>query len=128
MSESHAQSKRTKSGAKRQPTRDKRKSELGRQPPKVTLGKLERVPVRGRGGNITHALRKEEYMNVLDPKTKKTAKAKIVTVVENKANRHYVRMNIITRGAVVRTELGEARVTSRPGQHGMINGVLIQKA
>jgi len=128
MSESHARSKRTKTGAKRHPTRDKRKSELGRQPPKVTLGKLERVAVRGRGGNITQSLRKDEFMNVLDPKTKKMAKAKIVTVVENKANRHYVRMNILTRGAVVRTELGEARITSRPGQHGMINGVLIKKA
>jgi small subunit ribosomal protein S8e len=36
-----------------------------------------------------------------------------------------VRQNIVTRGAVIETEAGRARVTSRPGQHGVINAVLI---
>jgi small subunit ribosomal protein S8e len=40
-------------------------------------------------------------------------------------NPEYVRMNIVTRGAVVETELGKARVTNRVGQDGIVNGVLI---
>ncbi len=53
--------------------------------------------------------------------------AKIITVKENAANPNFVRMNIITKGAVIETDLGLARVTSRPGQHGMINARLIGK-
>ena len=63
--------------------------------------------------------------NVLDPKTKKVKKAKIKVVVENKANVNFVRRNIITKGSVVNTKLGKVRVTSRPGQEGFVNGVLI---
>ncbi|MDO5821049.1 MAG: 30S ribosomal protein S8e, partial [Methanobrevibacter sp.] len=33
--------------------------------------------------------------------------------------------NIITKGAIVETEIGNAKVTSRPGQDGIINGVLL---
>ena len=46
-------------------------------------------------------------------------------VIENKANPNYVRRNIITKGAIVETSAGKAKVTSRPGQDGVINGVLI---
>ncbi len=53
--------------------------------------------------------------------------AKIITVKENAANPNFVRMNIITKGAVIETELGLARVTSRPGQHGLINAKLVEK-
>ena len=49
----------------------------------------------------------------------------IVNVVENPANPHLVRRNIITKGCVVETKLGKAKVTSRPGQEGSVNGVLI---
>jgi small subunit ribosomal protein S8e len=48
-------------------------------------------------------------------------------VVENPANPHYVRRNILTKGAIVETEFGKARIISRPGQHGVINGVLVKK-
>jgi len=64
-------------------------------------------------------------VNLLDPKTGKVQKTKVTTVLENPCNPHYVQRNIITRGAVLKTELGKARVTSRPGQHGVLNAVLI---
>jgi len=48
-------------------------------------------------------------------------------VVSSEANRHFVRRNIITKGAIVRTEAGDAKITSRPGQEGAINAVLIKK-
>ncbi|MBS3163365.1 30S ribosomal protein S8e, partial [Candidatus Woesearchaeota archaeon] len=51
--------------------------------------------------------------------------AKIKTILENPANRHYVRRNIITKGSVIDTDLGKARVTNKPGQEGAINAILI---
>ena len=54
------------------------------------------------------------------PTLKKTSKVKIVRVLENKANRSYARRNIITKGAIVETDQGEAIVTNRPGQDGQI--------
>ncbi len=57
----------------------------------------------------------------------KYQKAKILSVVENTADSQFVRRNIITKGAVVETELGKARVTSRPGQDGIVNAVLVEE-
>ena len=126
MSESHGKSKRTKTGAKHKKKRDKIKAELGRETPSVTIGETKRVIIKTRGKTRKATLRKTEMMNVLNPKTKKITKTKIITVVENNANRHYVRMNILSKGAIVKTELGDARITSRPAQDGIVNGVLIQ--
>ena len=47
------------------------------------------------------------------------------TVLENPANRHYVRRNIITKGTIVDTEKGKAIITSKPGQEGCINAKLL---
>ncbi|RLF82243.1 30S ribosomal protein S8e, partial [Thermococci archaeon] len=54
-------------------------------------------------------------------------KVKIISVVENPANRQYVRRNIVTKGAIVQTEIGKALVTSRPGQDGIVNAVLLKE-
>ncbi len=53
-------------------------------------------------------------------------KVKILNVKENAANPHFVRMNVITKGAIIETDAGLARVTSRPGQHGIVNAKLIE--
>ncbi len=50
--------------------------------------------------------------------------AEITNVVENPADPNYARRNIITRGAIIETSEGTARVTSRPGQDGQVNAVL----
>jgi len=65
--------------------------------------------------------------NVIDPETNSTTRTPVLEVLENEANPHYVRRNIITKGAIVKTQLGPARVTSRPGQHGIINAILIER-
>ena len=49
----------------------------------------------------------------------------MTTVTENPANKNYVRRNYLTKGAVVTTELGKAKITNRPGQDGCINAVLV---
>jgi small subunit ribosomal protein S8e len=50
----------------------------------------------------------------------------MTTEVENPANKNYIRRNILTRGAVVMTELGKAKITSRPGQDGEVNAILVE--
>jgi SSU ribosomal protein S8E len=52
--------------------------------------------------------------------------AEIKNVVENPANPHYVRRNIINKGAVLETNMGKIKVTSRSGQNGALNGVLLE--
>jgi small subunit ribosomal protein S8e len=64
---------------------------------------------------------------VIDPKNNQTTKTEVISVVENRANIHYVRRNIINKGAIIETKLGNAKVTSRPGQYGSVNAVLLSK-
>lgn len=95
---------------------------------KATLTKLGEKKVkeeRTRGGDSKQRLLMANMVNVYDPKTKKYYNLKIKTIVENTANRHFVRRNILTKGAVIDTDKGKAKVTSRPGQEGMINAVLV---
>ena len=114
-------------GGRYKPFRKKRKFELGREPAETKVGKVRAKVIRVRGGNIKVRLFEAQYANVVDPKTGKSQKVEIKKVVENQANPHYVRRNIITKGAIILTELGEARVTSRPGQDGTVNAVLLDK-
>ncbi len=106
--------------------RMRRKREMGRLTVHTTLAdKDERKIVRVRGGNMKVRLKKVAYANVADPKTGKVQKVKILSLVENKAHRHFIRSNVITKGAIIETELGKARVTSRPNQDGVVNAVLM---
>ena len=96
----------------------------------ATLTKLEPVrkrKVRTMGSNGKVRLLSSEQANVMDPSTKKSKVVKIKGVMENTANRNYVRRNFLTKGAVIDTELGKAKITSRPGQEGTVNAVLISK-
>lgn len=107
--------------------RKKRKRELGREPAftRVAEYKEERKIIRTFGGNRKVRLVQALYANVFD--SGKGKKVKILSVVENPANRQYVRRNIITKGAIIQTEVGKAIVTSRPGQDGVVNAVLIKE-
>jgi small subunit ribosomal protein S8e len=51
----------------------------------------------------------------------------VTNVVGNDADPNYVRRNIVTKGAIVDTDLGRVRVTSRPGMHGVVSGVLMEE-
>jgi len=100
--------------------------EFGRDPAETKIGDRKVKKIRTKGGNTKTRLSNDTNINVVDPKTNKVQVAEISTVVENTANTHFVRRNIITKGAVVETNLGRVKVTSRPGQDGMINGVLVE--
>lgn len=119
-------SERSKSGRKIREARGRRKFEIGREALLTTIGPIRTKKIRTTGGHQKTILLSTNIANVLDPKTGKTTKAEIKTVLENKANPHYVRRNIITKGAIIETTAGKAKVTSRPGQEGVVNAVLIE--
>ena len=119
--------RRKASGGRYIDFRKKRLRDAGRLPTLTNIGKRKLLTVRSMGGKIKNAVLDAEVANVYDPKAKKHMIAKIEIVVANPANRHYVRRNIITKGTIIKTDKGEARVTSRPGQEGTINAVLISK-
>ncbi|HEV8361703.1 MAG TPA: 30S ribosomal protein S8e [Candidatus Thermoplasmatota archaeon] len=125
-----AESKRKPTGGRRIPAHKKRKFEIGREAQPATLGQPKRKTVRTRGGHPRVRIITANSVVVTDPKTGKAKRAEIVPpgVVTNAANPHYVRRNIITKGAVVKTTLGLARITSRPGQDGTLNAVLVEAA
>ncbi|MBN2066725.1 MAG: 30S ribosomal protein S8e [Candidatus Thermoplasmatota archaeon] len=118
-------SKRSISGRRIRYARGKRKFEIGRESHLTTIGPTTLKIVRTRGNNRKTRAKTANVAYVVDPKTKKTTKTEIITVKENPANIHYVRRNIINKGSIVETKLGKAKVTSRPGQSGTINAVLL---
>lgn len=122
----HGKSDRKSSGSGKQKgkLRDKRRSESGGYftATKVEAENLEKK-VRGRGGNLKDALKHAAFANVLTKQGYK--KVKITGVVSSEDNRNFARLGIITKGAVINTELGKARVLNRPGQDGSINAILV---
>ncbi len=117
--------KRKPSGGRKRAYRGKRKFERGSFPAETMLGERKRKIARGRGGNVKIKILSDNYACVTDPKTGKTEKVEISRVIRNPANVDYDRRGVITKGAIIETSLGLARVTSRPGQNGVINAVLI---
>ena len=120
-------SKRLSTGALRHATRLHRRSERGREFLAPTIGKPDRKAVRTLGGGVKTAIARIDVAMVSDPKTGKTTPSKILTVVENPANPHYARRNILTKGTIIKTDAGQARITSRPGQDGTVQAILIKQ-
>jgi small subunit ribosomal protein S8e len=118
-------SRRKRTGGRLRPIRKKRRFEIGRELQHATLGAGTVKRYRVRGANQKMRILTVDVANVYDPATKASKVVKIVTVRENPANPNYVQRNIITRGAILETELGLVRVRSRPGQDGTVNAVRI---
>lgn len=118
---------RNKAGGRLIRAAGKRKYEMGREPTLTQLGVMRKKKRRGFGGTSKLALLRASHVNVKDSATGMTRTVKIETVEANPANRNYVRRNIITKGAIVQTEMGKAKVTNRPGQDGVVNGILMQE-
>jgi len=118
-------SKRKPTGGRYKNVRTKRMKQMGREPMLTKLSDIKKKVIRTIGGNKKRKIEAVNVVNLYDPKSKKTSVEKIKSVVENPANRHFVRRNIITKGTIVETSKGKARITSRPGQEGSLNAVLI---
>jgi small subunit ribosomal protein S8e len=116
---------RVATGGRYRLSRGKRRSEIGSAATDTHIGEDRRKIVRTFGGNLKVRAMRAQFANVADRSSGKISKVRIETVEENVANPNYVRRNLLTRGAVIRTEIGRARIISRPGQDGVINAVLI---
>ena len=128
MSVSHGDlKKRKRTGGRRHTYRVKRKFEKGSFPAETALGETKKKSSRGRGNNVKRKVLADKYACVTDTKTGKTEKVEILRVARNPANIDYNRRGVITKGAIVETPKGLARVTSRPGQQGVINAVLVKE-
>ena len=112
-------------GGRLVPSKGKRKFEIGREKQYTKLGKQSLKQYRTCGGNVKVGMLAAEFANVVDKKTNTVKKVKITNVKTNPADPNYVQRNIINKGATIETEIGTAVVTSRPGQDGAVNAVLI---
>jgi len=126
MAITQGRSMKKPSSGRRLAYRKKKLYEKGNIPMLTKLGNISRKIFRTKGGSTKVRHLSSNIANVTDPATKKTTQAKIKAVVENAANRNFARRSIITKGTILDTEKGKARVTSRPGQEGTINAVLIK--
>ena len=125
MARSQQRSQRKSSGGRYHYQRTKRKYELSRYAANTKLDPVKKIRLtRIKSGDIKKSLLTVKEISVANKKGK-TIKTDIINVTENPANANLVRRNILTKGCVVETKIGKVRVTSRPGQEGSVNGVLI---
>ncbi len=119
--------KRKITGGRRRASRGRRKYEKDGYPIETVLGEHRVKIKRVRGGGIKVALLSDQFANVVvDRRTGQSKRAKILRVLANPADRDYERRGVITKGAIIETEVGRALVTSRPPQDGVINAVLLE--
>ena len=130
-------SNRKPTGGRLVANQGKRKFEIGREKQFTRIGEQSLKQYRGAGGSVKEQYRgaggsvkvgmlSAQYANVVDKKTNTVKKVKILTVKSNPADPNYVQRNIMNKGATITTEIGDAIVTSRPGQDGAINAVLLE--
>ncbi|MDY6771079.1 MAG: 30S ribosomal protein S8e [Candidatus Nanohaloarchaea archaeon] len=121
----HGDSDRKKSGGRTRPHSKLKKRNLGGEFAATKLDETKTKRRDSRGETEKIALRSTDTVNVA--KDGEVVSAEIESVLENDANPDYVRRNIITKGTVLQTSEGKARVTSRPGQEGVLNAVAVEE-
>ncbi|WP_136716134.1 30S ribosomal protein S8e [Halorientalis salina] len=116
---------RKRTGGRLRPNHKKKKHELAGEPTETQVGdgKLKFVDTRGDTEKVRAITSDTASIAVGD----EVVAAEIENVAENESNPNYARRNIITKGAVLETSEGRARVTSRPGQDGQVNAVLVEE-
>lgn len=112
------------SGGKYIKSRKKKRSEVPGQKRVVKISEDKKKIIRTRGGNKKTFLLGGQTINIISGN--KSKKTKIKNVIETPSNRFFARQNILTKGTVVETELGKAKITNRPTQEGNINGILVE--
>jgi len=117
-------STRKRTGGRLKHASNKKRHQLGREPAETTVGDTRVQYIDSRGTEKKIRALSTNVAQVAD--AGEVTEATIEDVVENPSNVNYVRRNIVTKGAVIETSEGRARVTSRPGQTGGVNAVLIE--
>lgn len=113
-------------GGKVHLNKKKKKYQRGSSTYLASLGKTKKRVDRRRAGIIKVRFTSVDFVNALNPKTRKAKKVKILDVINHEDNLNYTRRGIITKGCIVKTEAGLVKITSRPTQSGSINGVIIE--
>ena len=127
MARTQARSKRKYTGKKYKYFHKKRKRNLERPPIETKIGEEKKKKQRTIGGNFKLKLFSSNFINVTDLTTNKTSKVKILKFESNAASKDINRRHVLTKGAIIETELGRVKISSRPGQHGILNGILISE-
>ncbi len=125
MPKTQTRSKRKLTGGLYKKFRKKKKRDFGKDFFPIRLGETKKKVVKGLARIKKMRITRTDMANVIS--SDKSRLVKILDVKENSANPHFVRMGVITKGAIIETELGLAKVVSRPGQHGVVNATLIEK-
>lgn len=112
------------SGGKYKRRRKKKMYELPGQMTEVKLGEIKRKEEKIMGGSKKTFLLRANMVNVRIGN--KTQRLEIRNVLETPSNRFLARQNILSRGTIVQTERGKVKITNRPSQEGMVNGVLVE--
>lgn len=126
MAQWHGISRRKTSGGRRVQARGKRKTEISSEKQFALVGEPKRKIYRKTGGNTMVRVMAENRVAIADPTKGTTKMGTIMSVVENESDPNYVRRNILVKGAIIETDKGRVRITSRPGKDGVINGVLVE--
>ena len=142
-------------GGKKRKWRKKRKYELGRQPSNTKIGPKKISMVRVRGGNFKKRALFLETGNFSYLSLNITRKTKIIAVVYNSTNNELVRTNTLVKGSIIQIEPAPfrdilqklsfndkndgirtpnqittdkllARICSRPGQTGRVDGYILE--
>ena len=107
--------------------RGKRRTEVASEEQLAYVGEADaRKNYRKRAGSQTVRILSVNQVNV-NMKGGKTVRATVKNVVGNDADPNYIRRNIVTKGAVLDTDQGLVKVTSRPGMHGVVSGILVEE-
>ncbi|MHA1994302.1 MAG: 30S ribosomal protein S8e [Candidatus Hodarchaeales archaeon] len=125
MARSQKRSVRKPSGGRYHTAIKKKKRDLSRPAALTILGDQRRKMIRTRGGNRKIRLLSHKHANLSHQDKKTSEKVEILDVEANPANRDFARRKIITKGAIIQTDKGKARVTSRPGQSGTVDAILM---
>ena len=128
MAKSQSRSRKKVTGSRYVNFRKKKSYELGRDPTYTKIDEPKRRTIKILGGKSKTILLSTNEVNLYNPTNKKYKKAKLKTVKESPANRDFIRRNIITKGTIIETDAGLAKISNRPGQEAVINAVLIKKA
>ena len=111
-------------GGKYIKSRKKKSYEIKGQKRIVKIGEEKRKSKKVTGGNKKTFLLRANFINV---KTKNNIKRLVIkNVLETPSNRFLARSNILTKGTIVETEIGKVKITNRPSQDGVVNGILIE--
>ncbi len=115
---------RKKSGGKYHHQKKRKLYEKRNQERVVSIGETKLKQIGIRGGKMKTLVLRTNKANILSKG--KIQKANIKNVVETPQNRFWARDNRLTKGAIIETSLGKARITNRPSQEGMVNAILIE--